>query len=756
MATGGSAHGPPWRVLVRVSENCSGLEKKLEKYFQSSKKSGGGECKVKAGPSEGTFWVEFLESQAKERVMEKRDHIVELSTMSHVKVFLEANENPVVKNTLEMSQLSSQPQSLRKEFSDENHPDEGGAPISPKPFIQKIFLHVEAHFNSNLLSKELRKKMTNLCPNLKIERGRDGIEKVSGDFQDIEKIYEFLSENILSNDQKEDLPHSASRREIEQIIPNDWDSHITQSNPKHRTEEEPELITVPSDLYQYFKHVFADTLDEIEKEHKVHIKSTLAYPNVNLDFETSKPGNRKEAQEAFIRAFQTEIQNVTCKEVCFEDDKLALEAQRILTDKFKKLHLNAKGKFLILRGNLENILAAQDFIEKNSSHKQSVQIRVSRNMLKNGIEVDRVCLYLLQQELTKIEKKFDISVEFVNDPLSQKVLLVFKPKDNGLDLSVHAYKYFTGAFQMVLPQIVKKVVSLKPLDKERKKCVEKIFFDDLKTKHPHVGLEWNGRELTLAGLPRHIGEAMGYIENHFRIEDPAQQSQGSALSVGGNSNGELKSPLERNAADFKMALLPSKEVPSSGDKGKEEKEEEKECIICMSAIRHKEVLPKCKHEFCGPCIREAMTYRPVCPLCQTVYGIITGNQPDGKMTFNCSSTSLPGYSSCGTIEIFYEMPGGIQTEEHPNPGKFYSGTKRVAYLPDNEEGRQVLYLLKRAFDQKLIFTVGHSRTTGASNTITWNDIHHKTSRHGGPENFGYPDPDYLKRVKLELKAKGIE
>uniref|UniRef100_A0A2K6EX12 E3 ubiquitin-protein ligase n=1 Tax=Propithecus coquereli TaxID=379532 RepID=A0A2K6EX12_PROCO len=98
----------------------------------------------------------------------------------------------------------------------------------------------------------------------------------------------------------------------------------------------------------------------------------------------------------------------------------------------------------------------------------------------------------------------------------------------------------------------------------------------------------------------------------------------------------------------------------------------------------------------------------------------------------------------------------VQKKQHPNPGKTYSGIERTAYLPNNEEGREVLTLLQRAFDQKLIFTVGHSRVTGASDVITWNDIHHKTCRYGGPERYGYPDPAYLKRVKAELKAKGIE
>ena len=86
----------------------------------------------------------------------------------------------------------------------------------------------------------------------------------------------------------------------------------------------------------------------------------------------------------------------------------------------------------------------------------------------------------------------------------------------------------------------------------------------------------------------------------------------------------------------------------------------------------------------------------------------------------------------GTIVIDYYLPSGSQGPEHPNPGQRYDGRSRTAYLPDNREGREVLQLLRRAFDARLVFTVGTSNTTGFSNQVIWNDIPHKTSRFGGP------------------------
>ncbi|XP_052466406.1 uncharacterized protein LOC128022665 [Carassius gibelio] len=185
--------------------------------------------------------------------------------------------------------------------------------------------------------------------------------------------------------------------------------------------------------------------------------------------------------------------------------------------------------------------------------------------------------------------------------------------------------------------------------------------------------------------------------------------------------------------------------------------EEETCAICMDSFTNKTKL-KCGHEFCQECIMLSVeSLGSICPVCKEVFGKLEGNQPDGTMNVKRSKfSSLPGYSGCGTIEIIYDIPSGIQTAKHPNPGKPFQGATRYAYLPDNHEGNEVLALLQRAFYQKLIFTVGKSTTFGLDNVVTWNDIHNKTNTSGGPERYGYPDPDYLKRVKDELKAKGIE
>lgn len=184
--------------------------------------------------------------------------------------------------------------------------------------------------------------------------------------------------------------------------------------------------------------------------------------------------------------------------------------------------------------------------------------------------------------------------------------------------------------------------------------------------------------------------------------------------------------------------------------------EEDDCIICLRPFINPVSLKSCHHIFCKECISEFFSQKPVCPICNTMYGKIYGDQPkNGTATIFREKIQLPGEDCKDTWIIMYDFPDGKQEECHPHPGYPYKGTRRTAYLPANEKGTTVLHMLERAFKQGLTFTIGFSRTTGRNNVVTWNDIHHKTRTSGGPERFGYPDPDYLERVREELEAKGI-
>nr|XP_039254934.1 uncharacterized protein LOC120331836 [Styela clava] len=181
------------------------------------------------------------------------------------------------------------------------------------------------------------------------------------------------------------------------------------------------------------------------------------------------------------------------------------------------------------------------------------------------------------------------------------------------------------------------------------------------------------------------------------------------------------------------------------------------CPICLDEMSGAVALKTldCKHAFHQSCIDKAFTVSKKCPMCMRYYGKVEGTQPrHATMHSTVIRNPLPGYK-CDTIQINYNIPSGTQGPEHPNPGARYRGTSRTAYLPNDTLGKELLHLLKKAFDARLTFTVGRSVTTGCDNCVTWNDIHHKTSMHGGPANFGYPDQTYLTRLRQELADKGI-
>ncbi|XP_053406807.1 protein mono-ADP-ribosyltransferase PARP14-like [Mercenaria mercenaria] len=180
---------------------------------------------------------------------------------------------------------------------------------------------------------------------------------------------------------------------------------------------------------------------------------------------------------------------------------------------------------------------------------------------------------------------------------------------------------------------------------------------------------------------------------------------------------------------------------------------DEDCVICMDKVTDAKKL-KCGHTFCTECIEGYFRVKMVCPTCGKVCGTITGDQPDGTMEISKSSRYVTGFERHKSIVITYRFNSGQQGPDHPNPGAAYKGIARSAYLPDTTEGREICAMLKVAFERRLVFTIGSSRTTGQEGVITWNDIHHKTDMRPNTQ-FGYPDDTYLQRVREELEVKGV-
>lgn len=731
---------PPSPLLVRLSESIPWAHRKLEKYFQS-RASGGGECTVQpVGPSApDTFEVKFLERTAKEKVLKKREHQVPFNDKS-VTIFLETIKKPVEDlkpRTPSLTQPAETPssrssssiESLEEVLCEEMHPSNGPVFNSVDSIVQKVFLAVTAELNCDLLSKEQRALITTVCPHVKGVVGSEGIEKVCGSFEDIEKIHHFLSEQLLGSE---------------------WEQkYLPQKDPPSDTEREQPCqnnYEVSELFLEYFRHAYPNRIESIEKKFRVNFEIRDSAPNmVSVGFTSGQSGNLEEARDSFARKFQECTQSLKQDSISLEDHERAKEVREELTRRFPKLLIKGQGRTLTLLGTQGDIAAATEKVSQTFVKTPMVKITASGYL--TGIEVDSARFNLLKpellQEITEIEQRYNTCGQVQEK--GQKTCIVFVPKDKEVDLSVHSYTSFIDAFQHATSQLRTEALSLKQLGRERARLQKTKFIDDLRKKHSNVHFVVSQESLTLTGLRSHLTQAMQYVFKRMGLSPPS----------GEKANVDDETAMDVDGNDSNVASPPpgGSESSSSASKVKENKDY---CVICMDTITNKHVLSKCKHEFCTFCITKYMSIKPVCPVCQTSYGVQRGNQPDGTMTHTRVDRSLPGYEGYGTIKICYDMKGGVQTNEHPNPGTSYSGTQRIAYLPDNKEGRKVLDLLRKAFAHKLIFTIGCSRTLGLSDVITWNDIHHKTSMSGGPEGFGYPDPDYLKRVREELKAKGIE
>lgn len=161
---------------------------------------------------------------------------------------------------------------------------------------------------------------------------------------------------------------------------------------------------------------------------------------------------------------------------------------------------------------------------------------------------------------------------------------------------------------------------------------------DLQRRFPHLFLKpsHNKYEVTVTGPFVHIAKLKEFLSQNMRSSSKSAMNKGPAETSGRRTSG----PSPSHSKD----------------------PEDESCPICMEPIiiTEKETL-ECKHSFCRNCLKKAFDYKPVCPTCGKLYGILTGTQPDrGKMNVSKSSSSLPGYDQCGTIIIHYYIPSGIQ------------------------------------------------------------------------------------------------
>ncbi|KAJ8276909.1 hypothetical protein GJAV_G00069260 [Gymnothorax javanicus] len=156
--------------------------------------------------------------------------------------------------------------------------------------------------------------------------------------------------------------------------------------------------------------------------------------------------------------------------------------------------------------------------------------------------------------------------------------------------------------------------------------------------------------------------------------------------------------------------------------------EEEICAHCSGPFKNKLRL-MCSHAFCADCLQTCVRkLGRQCPVCLKELKVL-GDQPEGQMT----AKHVKDFLGKDCICITYSIPSALQMEAHPNPGKPFDGIQTESWLPGNGywkkgntwapvKGEEVLKLLEKAFEQKLIFTV--AATDGATDRVDFNDIPH--------------------------------
>ncbi|KAF4093759.1 hypothetical protein AMELA_G00005590 [Ameiurus melas] len=554
-------------------------------------------------------------------------------------------------------------------------------------------------------------------------------------------------------------------------------------------------VTVPPFLYWYLSQAYRKELELIENDFgvKINAETSVSFSDMKAN-EKRESDSVSRATQAFTDLLQNAtktLKSVSVPQTHMESD-IMKETLRNIPNAEYKIMLSMSANKYLLSGpeHITSMIEKRLHLEPtsfsyNKSHNMetdtkqwgtsgnwsSTQTSQTLDMdirdTQAPVEMDeahwKLMVIAFEKQISEIQNKYGVRFDVESVQGSIKVSARTRGTHQ-VNLEAHALRALTHLYQKV-------VTSAVTCDLKHSSYTEKVSqaFERIRSRHSCVGGGDTNGSWKLFGHPKHLVPAIADIEKIIGnpvFDDEVKQMLGYPWDfpqASGFQSGQMGMDVMRGAHgtdlrsgkenfDFNQGFRNKTKVNV-----KEKESEEDKCPICLDTFTHKRKV-KCGHEFCKECLKQIIkSSGEICPLCKKIFGILKGNQPEGTMEVqHYKHTDLPGFPRCGTIIISYHIPNGIQKSEHPNPGKPYYGTQRTAYLPDNAEGNHVLKLLRRAFDQKLIFTVGTVTKNEGEDVVTWSDIHHKTSTSGGPECYGYPDPNYLKRVKEELKTKGIE
>ncbi|XP_035376291.1 E3 ubiquitin-protein ligase DTX3L-like isoform X1 [Electrophorus electricus] len=626
-----------------------------------------------------------------------------------------------------------------------------------KMMLQKA---LQSWFNENVPDEKLEvvnitpKAEAPLCAEVVIKPSRalntlKGIKKTTFTFKEIRENapVQFLVDEMMSGDGHEmtTIGGASSGRDTGMKK----DPNLAQLPGSTDTG----VLTIPVSLYWYLSCAYRKEIHQIENEFGVKIDAEVSV-SITAKSEKTKSDCVQNAIQRFTDLVQDNAKSLDIRPIPqaqMESDIVKEVLCNIQSEEAKlMLHRSADSCLIFAPKQVTSMLQKQmstsdtSDASSNGTSQKTETLEMDMKDTQAPLVMNEKHWELVKMafsaQLSDIENKY--GVVFHDEPYQGSVKVSAQSTGALVNLQTHALR--------VLMHLYQKVTMSTVTCKLREPDYANIVIQALKGRrsaHCWIDSREKYGSRKLVGLPKHLLPAIADIEMEIGksvFDDTEKQLLG------------YSEYLAQRQGQQGLGAEGGAEAKGNAKDKESVKSEEDKCPICMDTFTDKKTL-KCGHDYCNDCLRQSVkNFGEICPVCKKIFGKLIGNQPEGTMDYTETTNRLPGFTDCGTIVIKYQIPPGIQTEKHPNPGQPYSGTYRTAYLPANKEGKHVLHLLQTAFHQKLTFTVGTSTTTGATNSVTWNDIHHKTSMHGGPQSYGYPDANYLKRVRAELKAKGIE
>ncbi len=456
------------------------------------------------------------------------------------------------------------------------------------------------------------------------------------------------------------------------------------------THETSAGLPVPLLQFWYMLNTYRKELELIEKEHGVSMDS-----EVSVSFkptQRSSPDSVSKASEDFQKLLTECVDSfseATINPNDMDSDIVKETFRNIQSEKTKMMFTMSASdcrffgpkKFtdLIKR---ETSREEQQFKEKtnemdadNISPQRRSSLHMDMKDLQTQLEMDKVHWDLIklsyEEQLSQLETKYSVSF---NEEKVQKNVIKIQARSKGfqhINLERHALRALTHLYQ----KLASAAVSCELKNTTDKTDVSSLV-EKLQQQHYCVVAADAFSPWKLVGLPEHLGPAIADIEKKLqknvfddkmkkligysediphargiRWNQTPDYGPGAGLDEGVNFRGrsETDTGFDEESKD------------DSKHDSKCAHAEEETCPICMDNFTDKTQL-RCGHEFCRECINTSVkSLGSICPVCKEVFGRLEGNQPDGNMHVSKSRFSLPGYPHCGTIEIYYNIPDGIQT-----------------------------------------------------------------------------------------------